>query len=138
MEGSMRRIAVALVLFATACGGAQKGSTTEGKTGAAPEAEPKVTGGIPKDEIRQIIRSKLPQIEYCYQQALGRNPMLEGTSHLTFTITAQGNVIDARAQGLDADVDACIVEVVRELDFPEPSDGQPVTVTDYPFTFQRR
>jgi hypothetical protein len=94
------------------------------------------TGDLDKNIIRRYIRQKLPQIQHCYERQLTVKPALAGTVTTQFTINGNGSVISARGTGMgDRDVESCIEEAIRSIQFPKPTGGGIVNVT-YPFTFR--
>jgi pSer/pThr/pTyr-binding forkhead associated (FHA) protein len=94
------------------------------------------TGDLDKNIIRRYIRQKLPQIEYCYQKQLTVKPDLAGTITTQFTINGNGAVISVKGSGMgNRDVEGCVEEAIRSIQFPKPTGGGFVNVT-YPFTFR--
>jgi hypothetical protein len=94
------------------------------------------TGDLDKNIIRRYIRQKLPQIEYCYQKQLTVKPDLAGTITTQFTINGNGAVISVKGGGMgNRDVEGCVEEAIRSIQFPKPTGGGFVNVT-YPFTFR--
>jgi hypothetical protein len=92
-------------------------------------------GGLDKNTIRRYVRQKMNQIEYCYQKQLIVKPSLSGTVNTAFTIDDNGRVIAAKAGGLgDTEVESCIADILRNIQFPKPQGGGIVNVTSYPFT----
>jgi hypothetical protein len=83
--------------------------------------------------LRRYIRRNTNKIAYCYERALIDKPSLAGSVTVTFTITADGKVTDAKATGL-AGVAACVACVISAIEFPKPNNEASVGVT-YPFTF---
>jgi FHA domain len=95
------------------------------------------TGDLDKNTIRRYVRQKLAQIEYCYQKQLVVKPTLSGTVNTQFTIDGNGRVIAAKAGGMgNSDVENCVADVLRSIQFPKPTGGGIVNVTSYPFTFR--
>jgi pSer/pThr/pTyr-binding forkhead associated (FHA) protein len=94
-------------------------------------------GGLDKNTIRRYVRQKLQQIEYCYQKQLVVKPTLMGTVNTAFTIDDNGRVISVKAGGMgNADVENCVADILRNIQFPKPQGGGIVNVTSYPFTFR--
>lgn len=109
---------------------------------SAPESDvagPDAREGPPltRDEIRTVVRAKLPEVRACFEAGLATNPALGGRVLLRFTINAGG-----RAEGIrvvenpsdDADLGACLVEALAHWQFPRPRGGAAITVS-YPFVF---
>jgi hypothetical protein len=106
------------------------------ETAPAPEAPPVETppvATLDKDMIRRVIRGNLAKIRYCYEQELMKQPGLQGTTTVTFTVTPSGQVESAIGAGLDATVDLCVANVIAALVFPPSVNG---TQVNYPFKFQ--
>ncbi|MCB9561620.1 MAG: AgmX/PglI C-terminal domain-containing protein [Kofleriaceae bacterium] len=81
-------------------------------------AKPKVVGDLDKEIIRRMLRRDQDKIVYCYRRQLAIKPALTGDVHLSFIIDIQGRVVFARASGVDPDLDACVAQVVRGIEFP--------------------
>ena len=85
--------------------------------------------------IHTTMRRNTVKFQYCYQQALMKNPKLEGRMTLKLDVDAQGRVTNAKATGdLGDDVPVCMEKVAKSLVFPALPEG-PTSVT-YPFHFQ--
>lgn len=100
------------------------------------ESAPTVTGSLPKDVIRRILRAHFPRMRYCYEKALATDPKLAGKVTVNFGIDKSGAVTDPKITDgtiADATMRACIVTAMKAISFPAP-DGGPVTVT-YPLIF---
>ncbi|MCA9619456.1 MAG: AgmX/PglI C-terminal domain-containing protein [Myxococcales bacterium] len=94
-----------------------------------------VQGSLNKDIIRRIVRRHINQVRYCYERALAKNPALEGKVVAKFVISPTGTVTEATiGTGLDSEVDACILGVMKRMQFPVP-DGGGVVKVSYPFVF---
>jgi TonB family protein len=96
-----------------------------------------VRGTLDKEIIRRIVRRHLNEVKYCYDQALTRQPKLEGRLVAQFTISGSGQVIASVKQSstlgaLEAEM--CVVNAIKRWNFPAPTGGGLAIVT-YPFTF---
>jgi len=94
-----------------------------------------VKGSLSKETIRRVVRLRLNQISYCYEQGLAKRPDLEGRVAVRFVISGTGGVMSVAVADTtlgDARVEACITRTVERLTFPQPSGGGIVIVT-YPF-----
>jgi hypothetical protein len=111
-----------------------------GRLGGAPRTNPPhvvfgpptVTGSLPAEIVRRIIRQQTNRVRYCYEQALGRNPALAGTVSVRLVVSRNGTVTsatDAGSQLPDATALNCVVNGLRSLHFPAPSDPAEVLVT---------
>ncbi|MFO0692269.1 MAG: AgmX/PglI C-terminal domain-containing protein [Polyangiales bacterium] len=112
--------------------------------GCRPSARPSVTpvgegdtvGSIPQDAIRRVVRRHLPEIRFCYEQALESRPDLEGRVTTSFVIGSTGTVSFAQVASSSlgsAAAEQCIASAVRRWTFPAPTDGGIVRVS-YPFS----
>jgi len=96
-----------------------------------------VRGTLDKEIIRRVVRRHLNEVKYCYQQALGRRPTLEGRLVTQFTIAPTGQVLAAVVQSStlrEVSVEACVVNAVKRWSFPAPDRGG-LAMVSYPFTF---
>ncbi|MBJ81193.1 MAG: hypothetical protein CMH60_07755 [Myxococcales bacterium] len=95
-------------------------------------------GCLSRAVVGRVIGRVNNQIRYCYEKELPRNPNLEGKIACQFVIGPTGSVISARigesTMG-DANVENCIMKVVKRLKFPPCAGGGTVDVT-YPWIFK--
>lgn len=112
--------------------------TGVGSGGMPPDAQPapRASGDVDKPIIRRHIRTRIKEIQACYEKALVAKPTLEGTITVTFFIGTTGAVQTATASGVDAGVDRCIEAEIKQVQFPQPKGGKGVSVS-YPFTFKQ-
>jgi hypothetical protein len=116
--------------------GAESG-TAEPAPPAAPRAgvaltPPTVSGRLPPEVIRRIMRRELPRIRRCVDRAPAAKSA-SGEIKIRFVIGADGNVPTASDAGSTNEARTavpCVLEVVKALSFPRPEGGI-VTVT-YP------
>lgn len=107
--------------------------------GSSTDLAPIVADGPPltRDEIRLVVRAKLPQVRACFDAALERDADIGGRVVLRFTIGPDGRA-DAIAVEEDQVGDALLAECLREQlrawQFPQPRGGTPITIA-YPFVF---
>ena len=113
------------------------GSTLNRDGGGAPtvrmigDAEP--VGGLSREQIRRVVRRNIPQVRFCYEQALQQRPDLEGRVSVAFVIGQSGAVMSSQLVQNDlgdARAAQCITDAVRRWGFPS-SPG--VTSVTYPF-----
>jgi len=97
---------------------------------------PEMTGSIDRDLVRQVIRSHVSQIRFCYESRLAVLPDLAGKVRVRFVIGGEGEVtqagIDEGTTISDATLRTCVVSKVRGWLFPKPKGGGTAVVT-YPF-----
>lgn len=78
-----------------------------------------VSGGLPEEVVRRIVRSRFGSYRLCYENALRTDATLAGAITTTLTIRPDGTVSGVSSVGLDA-FDRCIASAVARLSFPEP------------------
>jgi TonB family protein len=94
------------------------------------------TGELDANIIRRYIRQRLPRIRHCYERELLVKDGLRGTIVTQFQISPNGSVLSISATGMgDKNVEDCVAEAIRTIQFPAPKGGGLVNVR-YPFTFQ--
>ena len=82
------------------------------------KADPAGTAGT---DVQQVMRRHMMQYRFCYESALLQDPTLAGRVDLTFSINAQGEVVETTATSAtlqDTTVPACVVRVTQRLRFP--------------------
>jgi TonB family protein len=87
--------------------------------------------------IQGVVRANYGRFRNCYEAGLRRNPKLDGTVRVHFTIDTDGTVAQVRVESSslpDADAVRCIVEGYGKLSFPSPKGGQVSVV--YPLAFK--
>jgi len=88
-----------------------------------------VDGKLALDTVRRYLVRTESKVVACWGAQKRAKPKLGyGTMKLAFTIEPGGNVVLAKASGVDPDVAACIVDVVNGLELPKPGDGAPAKV----------
>ncbi|MDI1477033.1 AgmX/PglI C-terminal domain-containing protein [Polyangium sp. y55x31] len=95
-----------------------------------------LSGRLPPEVVRRIIRQNFGRFRLCYENGLRRNPNLQGRVAVRFVIGADGavsNVGNGGSDMPDGGVVSCIVHAFEGLSFPRP-DGGIVTVV-YPLMF---
>lgn len=107
-------------------------------TGAGPSVRLEtatIKGPIDPAMVQRMVWRSHARLQYCYERELVKQPALAGELVVRFMIGKDGTVIAGEIQqGLQADVDQCVVQTLRNLQFPAPTGGGTVEVT-YPFTF---
>lgn len=95
-------------------------------------------GSLSASVIRQVIRSGLPEISGCAEQAARIGADFAGRVTVHFIIGGEGAVTAGRIESSTSGSQAlacCTLRAVSALQFPAPEGGGVVSVT-YPFTFQ--
>jgi hypothetical protein len=108
-------------------GGVPGAPVTSSKSGKVTESSVTVTGKLPSDVIKRIVRANFPRFRACYESGLKRDPTLKGTVSDTLSIDTTGAVESAtlgKGTLTDATVGACVTGVFRTLSFPEPEGGK--------------
>jgi hypothetical protein len=92
---------------------------------------------LTRDEIRLVVRAKLPQIRGCFEAGLETTPDLRGRVLLRFVIGPDGKAGDVEVvedQLGVPEVSACLLEQLPSWQFPRPRDGRSIVIL-YPFAF---
>ena len=92
-----------------------------------------VSGKLPPEVVKRIVRQNFGRIRLCYEQGLLRNPTLAGQITAKFVIGRDGSVPTAANGGSslnDASVVNCVVRVFSGLTFPQPESG--IVVVTFP------
>ncbi len=95
-------------------------------------------GGLTREEIDKVVRSRMNLIRTCYQRELDRTRGLGGQVTVKFTIAAAGNVTKTAIDGgrttlKNAAVADCIMRQIAKLTFPAKGGG----FVNYPFNFSQ-
>ena len=118
-------------------GGRGKGGWRR-RTGGVPPVDigmPRPTDGLDKAIIKRYVKRQVAKISYCYESELLVHPTLEGVVNVQFMINASGTVATSTGAGMDPKVANCVAAVVKNIEFPKPSNSGSVQV-NYPFTFR--
>jgi hypothetical protein len=95
-----------------------------------------VSGRLPPEAIRRIVRQNFGRFRLCYENGLRGNPTLAGRVTVAFVIGRDGSVQQSQNGGSDLTdpaVVSCVVRAFFGLSFPQPEGGI-VSVT-YPIVF---
>lgn len=95
-------------------------------------------GGLTKEEIDKVVKSRQGLIKACYQKELDRAKGIGGKLVVRFSISADGTVTKASPDGgkstlSNAAVSDCVVRQILKLKFPAKGGG----VVNYPFIFSQ-
>jgi uncharacterized membrane protein YgcG len=110
------------------------------KGGGAPgvgAGDPIILGALDKSIIDRIVKQHLPQIRYCYQKELNKNPKLFGKIVVKFVISKEGEVSSASTKSSTMNnpiVEKCINSRFMRMRFPKPKGGG-IVIVSYPFVF---
>lgn len=90
-------------------------------------------GSADKSAIGRVLRSRSGQYRQCYEQALSKNPKLQGRVSVQLVIAPSGSVSSISAGGdMPSSVSNCVVKAMRTLTFPAQEGTVPVS---YPLVF---
>jgi hypothetical protein len=90
---------------------------------------------LDKNIIHGRIRAHNAEFRACYENALRKDPKLEGEVLVKFVINKEGKVIESIGTGLPP-VDACVAKVIERIEFPKNKRG--IITINYPFSFKAR
>jgi len=120
--------------------GNSAGRLSQGHATRGPSMRTGVTewtkGRLPPEVIQRVVRQNFGRFRHCYDQALTRNPNLQGRVAARFVIDRSGavsNVTNGGSDLPDSNVVSCVLGAFYGLSFPAP-DGGIVTVV-YPIAF---
>lgn len=100
---------------------------------------PKVRGQLSKELIDKEVRRHRPQIGFCYNKELTRNPNLTGKVTLSWIISLDGSVKSAKVRSSslgNSNAESCMVRALQNWRFPKPEGG--VVEVEYPFVFDAK
>lgn len=101
------------------------------------EAGTTVTGRLPPEVIKRIVRANFPRFRMCYEALRRTDPSAAGTVSTAFVIDETGAVASAKTDAgtiTDKTMRSCAQGIFRTMSFPEPEGGK-VSVT-YPIDFR--
>jgi len=113
-------------------GGAHRSSPPKIRMG-----EMVVSGRLPPEVIRRIVRQNFGRFRLCYENGLRNNPNLQGRVATRFIIGRDGMVGLVQNGGSDmpdSGVVACVVRAYNGLSFPMPEDGTVSVVSPIMFS----
>jgi hypothetical protein len=104
---------------------------------AMPTKATQVRGSIDRDAVAKVLEEHMNDMRGCYERALMRDPNLgAGKILLEWNISATGAVSDVRTKVAtlkNTEVNTCLLDVLKQLQFPKPQGG--VVIVSYPFLF---
>ena len=98
----------------------------------------KVTGRLPPEVVRRILRQSVARFRHCYDEGLRRTPNLAGRVAVRFVIGRDGKVTQAADAGStisDTQVAGCVAAAITGIAFPAPEGG--IAIALYPLDFSR-
>ena len=97
-----------------------------------------IMGALKREVIDDVIRSNIMNYTMCYERQLDKNPHLFGKIVVNFIIHKTGNVASAKINRTsinNPEMLQCVVDVTKNLTFPEPKGGG-IVIVNYPFVFK--
>jgi hypothetical protein len=93
-----------------------------------------VSGNHPVADVNKALRGKNASFKSCYDLALKASPALKGALTVRFTVSAGGQVSDAKPQKNEVGpiVGNCVAQQIKTLGFPK-ADGPSVFDKTYRF-----
>ncbi|CAN5602418.1 hypothetical protein BH09MYX1_BH09MYX1_30950 [soil metagenome] len=94
-------------------------------------------GKLPEGAAAKVIGDHSPNVRVCYNEAVKRDPTVDGTLVVRFVISPDGSVKSVRDSGStihDPAFRSCVFDEIRTWQFPKPTGGE-VTV-DLPYRFE--
>lgn len=98
-----------------------------------------VQGGYDKAIIRQYIRSRLRQLQWCHQKAIQRKADVGGKIVVQFAIMPTGKVLQpsvVHSNVGDQDLEQCLLSKIALWHFPPPKEAGATALVKYPFIFK--
>jgi len=117
-------------------GGTGAGSGVKEAKVAFSDSSGDFSGGLSREEVERIVKSRKGTIQACYQKAVNRDRGLAGKLVVNFRIDAQGAVTSARVEPgkstlRNAEMESCVKRQIQGLKFPAKGGA----VVNYPFIF---
>jgi Ca-activated chloride channel family protein len=91
-----------------------------------------ISGGFSKEVIQKTFKQRLSAMERCYQKALEKKPNIQGEVTFQLAIDSSGRVtkVDLVSSKInDKRLEQCLIQKIKELNFPTPEATDKVTVT---------
>jgi len=110
---------------------------TKGQGGPRPSGDGEI--GRRREDVQTIIGSRRDEARKCYDDAVKRNPSLEGDLDVKWTIDPKGIVTDvavddSKSQIHDEGLGKCIIAIIKNVKFAESPKGFESRM-HYPFNF---
>lgn len=121
--------------------GLSRGQTPGSHRPSAPRlrmgGDTQISGRLPAEVIRRVVRQNHARFRHCYEQGLLTNPSLSGRVGVRFVIGADGAVANVANVGSDLPdprVLGCVTRAFYDIGFPKPEGG--IVTVVYPIVFQ--
>ncbi|MBN1931701.1 MAG: TonB family protein [Desulfobacterales bacterium] len=91
-----------------------------------------VTSGLEKDQVEKLIEKQMELLNRCYNEAFVQQTGLKGEIVFVIKIDPQGRVSSVKVQKYpqkNKTFDACMLNTLKNLQFPAPQGGQSATLT---------
>lgn len=125
-------------LGATGSGSGIVGGKTRVVIRSGGPEETVVMGAIDADAVERALLAHKDEFRLCYEKEINaENPGVSGRVGTSFVIGSSGHVSQAGIESSslkNANIERCILAVIKRIDFPIPRGGGVVQVT-YPFKF---
>lgn len=77
-------------------------------------------GGGRANPIAALLRARSRDMQSCFKKAIAKDPTFQGRTVLSIRIAEDGSIASLSMRPkLDAELDACLEDVVRSIDFPK-------------------
>ncbi|MDJ0765057.1 MAG: AgmX/PglI C-terminal domain-containing protein [Myxococcota bacterium] len=96
-------------------------------------------GTIDTQEVNRFMNARFAQVKTCYERRLKTNSFLEGKLDLNIQVMSSGKVTGVSVNDdtvRDAEMLACVKQVIRAWQFPKPEGGRVVIAKT--FTFKKK
>lgn len=103
------------------------------------EKDVKVTGALPPEVVRRIVRQRFASMRGCYEPVIKKDPDAKGAVFVDYVVTEKGAVTSLKESGstlADATARACVTKVFGALAYPEPEGGKVMVHYGIEFAFE--
>lgn len=97
-----------------------------------------------KAEIKEVISKMKPRVKTCYEETLKTFPEADGDIKLSFTIVASDGKshidleeVSPESTLFDTQLHQCLLDALREQEFPLPDVEDGIVRVNYPFHFNK-
>ena len=141
MRTLTKLISLALAAAGSACASPRKAPIKSGEFG--PPVSVTTAPSLGSPAFGNFVRSREPQLQFCYADTRAENPNLAGSATVAVTLAADGNVLDAGIirrswSGKGADVvESCVLARVKSWRFPANQLDDKAQVLSFAVVFTR-